>query len=78
MEAKEHDLIFDDSDEELEAKQHDLAFDDPEEEEEMSVEVNNFETLQASNAETTRKMYEDEGVKPNKITLAYKCALTSY
>jgi len=53
MEAKEHDLIFDDSDEELEAKQHDLAFDDPEEEEETAVEVNNFETVQASNADST-------------------------
>ena len=62
MEAKEHDLIFDDSDEELEAKQHDLIFDDPEEEEEATVEVNNFETVQVSNAESTRKMYEDEGV----------------
>jgi len=62
MEAKEHDLIFDDSDGELEAKQHDLVFDDPEEEEETSIEVNNFESLQVSNVETTRKMYEDEGV----------------
>jgi len=54
MEAKEHDLVFDDDpDEELEAKQHDLVFDDPEEEEETSIEVNNFETLRASNAETT-------------------------
>jgi len=72
MEAKEHDLIFDDSDEELEAKQHDLAFDDPEEEEETSVEVNNFETLQVSNAETTgtRKMYEDEGVNFDMILQA--------
>jgi len=50
MEAKEHDLIFDDSDEELEAKQHDLMFDDPEEEEEATVEVNNFETIQVSAA----------------------------
>jgi len=56
MEAKEHDLIFHDSDGELEAKQHDLAFDDPEEEEETGVEVKNFKTLQASNAESTRKM----------------------
>jgi len=62
MEAKEHDLIFDDSDEESEAKQHDLAFDDPEEEEEATVEVNNFETVQASNAESARKTHEDEGV----------------
>jgi len=62
MEAKEHDLIFDDLDEELEAKQHDLMFDDPEEEEEATVEVNNFETVQVSNVESTRKMYEDEGV----------------
>ena len=62
MEAKEHDLIFDDSDGELEAKQHDLIFDDPEEEEEAAVEVNNFKTIQASNAESTRKLYEDEGV----------------
>jgi len=62
MEAEEHDLIFDDSDEELEAKQHDLAFDDPEEEEETAVEVNNFETVQVSNADSARKMHEDEGV----------------
>jgi len=62
MEAKEHDLIFDDSDEELEARQHDLVFDDPEEEEETLVDVNNFETVQVSNAETARKMCEDEGV----------------
>jgi len=61
MEAKEHDLIFDDSEEELEAKQHDLAFDDSDEEP-ATAEVNNFETLQASNAESTRKMCEDEGV----------------
>jgi len=46
----------------LEAEQHDLACDDPEEEEETSVEVNNFETLQVSNAETAQKMHEDEGV----------------
>jgi len=45
MEAKEHDLISDDSDEELEAEQHNLVFDDPEEEEETAVEVNNFETV---------------------------------
>jgi len=62
MEAKEHDSIFDDSDEELEAEQHDLVFDDPEEEEETLVDVNNFETLQVSHAETARKMCEDEGV----------------
>jgi len=62
MEAKEHDLIFNDSDEELEAKQHDLVFDDPEEEEDTAVKVNNFETVQVSNAESTRKLYEDEGV----------------
>jgi len=61
MEAKEHDLIFDDSDEELEAKQHDIAFDDSDEDPD-AVEVNNFETLQMSNAESTRKMSEDEGV----------------
>jgi len=42
MDAKEHDLIFDDSDEELEAKQHDLIFDDPEEEEETTVKVKQF------------------------------------
>jgi len=86
MEAKEHDLIFDDSDGELEAKQHDLIFHDPEEEEEAMVEVNNFETIQVSNAESTRKMYEDEGVgfdtipysKPSKPTHASKYALTSY
>jgi len=62
MEAKEHDLIFDDSDEELEAEQHNLVFDDPEEEEETTVEVNNFETAQASDAETARKMCEGKGV----------------
>jgi len=62
MEAKEHDLIFDDSEEELEANQHDLLFDDPEEEQEDAVEVNNFETIQVSNVETTRKMYDNEGV----------------
>ena len=61
MEAKEHDLIFDYSDEDLEAKQHDTVFDDSEEEPE-TVKVNNFETLQVSNAESTRKMCEDEGV----------------
>jgi len=32
MEAKEHDLVFDDSEEELEARQHDLAFDKDKEE----------------------------------------------
>ena len=68
MEAKEHDLIFDDS-EELEAKQHDLLFDDSEEEPE-TVEVNNFETIQVSNAESIRKMYEDEGVDFNMILQA--------
>jgi len=62
MEAKEHDLIFDDSDEELEAKQHDLAFDDSEGEEETVVEVNNFETVQVSNADAARRMCKDEGV----------------
>jgi len=61
MEAKEHDLIFDDLEGELEAKQHDLLFDDSDEEPE-TVKVNNFETIQASNAESTRKMYKDEGV----------------
>jgi len=70
MEAKEHDLIFDDSDEEFEAKQHDLAFDDPEEEEETAVEVNNFETVQVSNAESTRKIYKDEGVDFDMILQA--------
>jgi len=62
MEAKEHNLIFDDSGEELEAKQHDLLFDDSEEEPEEGVEVNAHKTIQVSHAETTRKMYEDEGV----------------
>jgi len=62
MEAKEHDLIFDDSDEEVEAKQHGLAFDDPEEEEETAVKVNNFETVQVSDADSTCKICEDEGV----------------
>ena len=70
MEAKEHDLIFDDSDEELEAKQHDLVFDDPEEEEETAVEVNNFEAVQVSNAESTHKLYEDEGVDFDMILQA--------
>jgi len=70
METKEHDLIFDDSDEELEAKQHDLMFNDPEEEEEATVKVNNFETVQVSNAESTRKMYEDKGVDFNMILQA--------
>jgi len=72
MEAKEHDLIFDDSDEELEAKQHDLILDDPEEEEEATVEVNNFETVQVSNAESTRKMYEDKGVDFDVILQAHQ------
>ena len=63
MEAKEHDLVFDDDpDEESEVKQHDPVFGDPEEEEETSIEANNFETLRASNVETTQKMCEDEGV----------------
>jgi len=62
MEAKEHDLIFDDSEGELEAKQHDLPFDDSDEEPEGTVKVNNFETIHVSDAESTRKMYEDEGV----------------
>ena len=73
MEAKEHDSIFDsDSDGELEAKQHDLVFDDPEEEEETGVEVNNFETLQVSNAESTRKMCEDEEVNFDMMLQAQK------
>jgi len=70
MEAKEHDLIFDDSDGELEAKQHDLIFDDPEEEEEATVEVNNFETIQVYNLGSTCKMYEDEGVNFDMILQA--------
>jgi len=73
MEAKEHDLVFDgESDEELEAKQHDLAFDDPEEEEETGIEVNNFETLQMSNVESTRKLCEDEGVDFDTMLQAQK------
>jgi len=73
MEAKEHDLIFDgDSDGELEVKQHDLIFDDPEEEEEGAIEVNNFETVQVSNVDTTRSMYEDEGVNFDMILQAQK------
>jgi len=72
MEAKEHDLIFDDSDEESEAKQHDLMFDDSEEEEEATVEVNNFETIQVSNADSTRKTYENEGVDFDMILQAQK------
>mgnify|MGYP000069202531 CR=1 FL=1 len=70
MEAKEHDLIFDDSEEELEAKQHDLEFDDSNGEQEDTVEVNNFETLQISNMATTRKMYENEGVSFDAILQA--------
>jgi len=70
MEAKEHDLIFDDSEEELEANQHDILFDDSEEEQEDMVEVNNSETILASNAETTRKRYEDEGVDFDMILQA--------
>jgi len=70
METKEHDLIFDDLDEELEAKQHDLVFDDPEQEEETAVEVNNFKTIQVSNVDSTRKMYEDEGVDFDMILQA--------
>ena len=46
----------------MEAKQHDLLFDDSDEEPEGTVEVNNFETIQVSNAESTRKIYKDEGV----------------
>jgi len=61
MEAKEHDLIFDDSEEELEAKLDDIAFDDNNEEP-NTFKVNNFETLQVSNAESTCKMCEEEGV----------------
>jgi len=72
MEAKQHDLIFDDSDEELEAEQHDLTFDDPEEEEEPTVEVNNFETIQASDADSTRKTCEDEGVDFDVMLQAQK------
>jgi len=73
MEAKEHNLIFDgDSDGELEVKQHDLIFDDPEEEEEAAIEVNNFETVQVSNVDTTRNMYEDEGVNFDMILQAQK------
>jgi len=73
MEAKEHDLIFDgDSDDKLEAKQHDLIFDDPEEEEEAAIEVNNFETVQVSNVDTTHNIYEDEGVNFDMILQAQK------
>jgi len=73
MEAKEHDLIFDgDSDGELEVKQHDPIFDDPEEEEEATIEVNNFETVQVSNVDTTRNMYEDEGVNFDMILQSQK------
>jgi len=70
IEAKEHDLIFDDSDEGLEAKQHDLAFDDPDEEEDDAMEVNNFETIQAHNADSTRKMHGDEGIDFDKTLQA--------
>ena len=62
MEAKEHDLIFDDLEEELEAKQHDLPFNDSEEEPEETAEANNFETIQVSDAESACKTHEDEGV----------------
>jgi len=64
------DLIFGDSDEELEAKQHDLVFDDTKEEEEEAVEVNNFKTVQVSNADSARKMQEDEGVNFDMILQA--------
>jgi len=70
MESKEQDLIFDDSDEELEAKQHDLMFNDPEEEEEATVEVNNLETVQVSNADSTRKIDKDEGADFDMILQA--------
>jgi len=69
-EAKEHELIFDDSEDELEAKQHDILVDDSEEEPEEGVEVNKHETIQVSNAESTRKMYEDEGVDFDMILQA--------
>ena len=62
MEAKEHDLIFDDSDDELEAKQHDLLFDDSEEEQEEAVKASKHKVIQVSNAESARKMHEDEEV----------------
>jgi len=62
MEAKEDDLIFDDSEDSLEAKQHDLQFDDSDEEQEEQVEVNKHKATHVSNAESTCKMYEDEGV----------------
>jgi len=70
MEAKEHELIFDNSEDELEAKQHDLLFDDSEEEPEEGVEVNKHETIQVSDAESTRNMYEDEGVDFDMILQA--------
>jgi len=62
MEAKEHDLIFDDSEDDLEAKQHDPLFDDSEEEPEVGVEANKHEAIQLCDAESARKMHEDKGV----------------
>jgi len=55
MEAKEHGLVFDDSEDELEAEQHDLQFDDSDEEQEEKVEVNKHEVTHVSNAESTHK-----------------------
>jgi len=76
MEAKEHDLVFDDSEDELEAKQHDLQFDDnSDEEHEDQVEVNKHEMAHVSNAETARKMHEDEGVDFDMILQAQQANL---
>jgi len=60
--AKEHELVFDDSEHNLEVNQHDLQFDDSEEEPEEGAEANKHKAIQASNAETACKMCEDEGV----------------
>jgi len=70
MEAKEHDLLFDDSEDKLEAKQHDSQFDDSNKEQEEQVEVNKHKVTHASNAESTRKMCEDNGVDFDTILQA--------
>jgi len=70
METKEHDLIFDDLEDNLEAKQHDLLFDDSDEDQEEQVEVNKHEVTLVSNAEAARKMHEDEGVDFDMILQA--------
>jgi len=54
----------------LEAKQHGLLFDGSEEEPEEGVEVNKHKIIQVSDAESTRKMYKDEGVDFDMILQA--------